>query len=185
MILDEKLGDLLKADESYIAQQCNCVTVKSHGLSLSIKLKYSWGDPYSTRAPISYGRNSSSIEDRDAPGTVRILSNTSTSASGVSSEENLSLGSVSSEPKIICLFAQWAPGKPGAYSHYYPSDHVDNASDRFGWFRQCLKCIDDDAVLDTPVAVPFNIGCGLAGGNWTDYREALDSADTKFIIYRL
>ena len=58
MIIKIIKGDLLDAKEFYICQQCNCVTVKSQGLSKYISEKYSWADPYKIRL------------EHDEPGTI-------------------------------------------------------------------------------------------------------------------
>ncbi len=171
MIIQEKSGDILNSNEKFIAQQCNCVTIKSHGLSAVIAQKWPWANPYSSRTPTKPGNNSANNDSRDIPGSVRILRNPSASNDA--------------SAHIICLFAQWAPGKPGAYSQYYPSYHIDNAINRLKWFQKGLKLLDDDPNIDSPVAVPYNIGCGLAGGNWDHYRKALEDAETSFVIYKL
>lgn len=164
-------GDLLQAEEKFVIQQCNCVTVKSHGLSESIIRHFgSWADPYSSRSPVSQGRNCAADKDIDIPGTIRTLENPSSS---------------SSDTKIICMFAQWCPGKPGAYSRYYPTNYDDTTVNRYTWFERCLSKIDDCTEIDSPVAVPYNIGCGLAGGYWPLYRKALDNAETEFVLYKL
>jgi hypothetical protein len=157
-------GDLLGASEKFIGQQCNCVTVKYHGLSALIVETFPWACPYSVRKPITPTRNCASTPDK--PGTIRVFSS-------------------SSGPSVVCLFAQWAPGKPGDYAKFYPKDHDDTAENRLKWFKECLEKIDKDEEIDSPVAIPFQIGCGLAGGDWDKYHCALKAAKTKFVIYEL
>jgi hypothetical protein len=57
-------GSLLDATEEYIEQQCNCVTVKSHGLSQQISDKYPWANVYKRRTQIG-SRNCA--KDRSTP----------------------------------------------------------------------------------------------------------------------
>lgn len=159
--------DLLTASEKFIAQQCNCVTVKSHGLSAAISQRFKWANPYSTRKPISPTRNCADKKSTDKPGTVRTLS----SPSGPFS--------------VLCLFAQWAPGQAGDYSKYYPSEYDDTPNNRLKWFKECLDVIDKDESVDSPVAVPYLIGCGLAGGDWEKYSDLLENAKTDFVVYAL
>lgn len=39
---------------------------------------------------------------------------------------------------IICMFAQFGPGKPNSCSRYYPSDFKDTSENRLLWFQECL-----------------------------------------------
>ena len=71
VIIEIKKGDLLKANESYICQQCNCVTIKSHGLSKSIGDKYSYGDPYKNRPKKT--PNTNDIKTATNPIEIEIL----------------------------------------------------------------------------------------------------------------
>lgn len=94
-------GDLFDTEETWVLQQCNCVTVRSHGLSASIDRK--WGvNPYQGRHAMGR-RNCAMSKDMDVPGTIKIMD------------------SDDGTKKIICAFAQWAPGKPGHYDKYYPT----------------------------------------------------------------
>ena len=55
-------------------------------------------------------------------------------------------------PQIICLYAQFRPGKTNS-TYSYPKDYPDQKSDRLRYF-------EDEGVK---IAVPYGIGCGLAG----------------------
>jgi hypothetical protein len=169
-IVSEVAGDLLDAKEKFIAQQCNCLTVRSHGLSAVIATRFKWADPYSGRASVGGKRNCALPSARDAPGSVRVFS--------APKDEKASF-------KVLCLFAQWAPGKPGVFAKYYPRIHDDTYENRFKWFKECLKELDDNEDIDSPVALPYQIGCGLAGGDWSRYAKALEDAKTEFVIYNL
>jgi NCAIR mutase (PurE)-related protein len=35
------------------------------------------------------------------------------------------------------------------------------------------------------VAIPYGIGCGLAGGVWSDYEKMLNNCSTQVVIYRV
>lgn len=161
-------GNILDAKEDYIAQQCNCLTTTPHGLSKAISKAYSWGDPYSTRTALR--RNCAIKEHRDSPGTIRILrdpTNTSSKA-------------------IVCMFAQWAPGRPRVFKSY-PEWDKDTYDARVQWFKSCLnemKEIETDSI-----AFPWTIGCGLAGGDWTIYKALIEDFEKesgiKCVFYKL
>lgn len=88
----------------------------------------------------------------------------------------------SDDKTVIHLFGQWLPGKPGK-PYNYPTTYSDTYSDRILFFKNCLKELDN-LELDT-VAMPYQIGCGLAGGNWDIYRKLLEDCKTKIILYKL
>ena len=164
VILEIKKGDLLKANESYICQQCNCVTIKSHGLSKSISDKYSYGDPYKNR-PI---KTPNTTSQPDKPGTIVKLQHPN-------------------EPDkyhtILCFMAQWGPSRPNRYKNYYSNTYEDNYENRKKWFKECLEILDKNNY--GLVAMPYGIGCGLAGGKWNEYKKMLEDCTTKIVIYQL
>jgi len=54
---------------------------------------------------------------------------------------------------------------------------------RLQWFKQCLAEIEK-VIRDTDVvAFPYNIGCGLAGGDWAQYFAQRINA--KVVVYKL
>ena len=78
-ILKKKLAKLCTMSVSYhygcilqikdvdaIVHQCNCLTVKSHGLSQKISECFPWGDIYSHRTPVR-GRNLAVTNHRGKP----------------------------------------------------------------------------------------------------------------------
>ena len=164
VIINTVSGDLLDAKEP-ICQQCNCLTIKPHGLSKYISDKYSWADPYTTR-PIKTANTTSSP---DEPGTI------------VEFKNPLYPYNI-----VLCFMAQWCPGKPYAYNKFYsstPCGSEDNYSNRKKWFQECLDILDENN-YDT-VAMPYGIGCGLAGGKWVEYKQMIEECKTKIVIYKL
>lgn len=151
--------NLLQTKCTYIAHQCNCICTKPHGLSAQIAKKYPWADVYSQR-PTSIQRNRALIWE--VPGTIRAFTR--------------------GNKTVLCLLAQANPGKPGEYK-WIPGVR-DGPEERLEWFKQCLSQLDS-MNLKVDVAVPFMIGCGLAGGHWPDYLEALEAARTRFVLYQL
>ena len=158
MIVEVK-GSVLGAQ--CIAHQCNCVTVRAHGLAKTIADQYPWADVYGQRTADGQRHRA---KYADTPGTIKV-------------EASKDVDKV-----VICMFAQWAPGKSGVYLRVYPGP-VDDAAARLGWFKSCVDSID--ALLLDEVAVPDHIGCGLAGGDWFRYKKLLEAATTRFVVYKL
>lgn len=154
--MNEFRGSLFDCEADIIVQQCNAVTRKSHGLSAEIASRLPYADIYASRSGPS--------------------SNTVTSTS----LNELGRAVLRAPPKrdarrpiVACLIAQIAPGKPGAWCSYYKIDaSTDTAAKRLLLFRQALadlrtQLADHDDVAS--IAFPDHIGCGLAGGDWSDY----------------
>lgn len=152
-------GDLLTCDADIIVQQCNCLTVRPHGLSEAIGKKFPEANFYQERRPIEkkgdplFKRNVAIPEDRSVPGTVIMRG------------------------RVACLMAQWRPGKVNvSYASSYP-ESVPKETDgqREKWFAMSLveleKVINQNGYKT--VAFPFLIGCGLAGGSWPKYLQMI------------
>jgi hypothetical protein len=81
--------------------------------------------------------------------------------------------------------------RPGKYNRVQPAPRSDSASAREGWFRRCLELIGElpPPQRPTSLAFPYEIGCGLAGGEWARF-DAMISAfaasnpDIRVIIAR-
>ena len=155
-------GNILDAQEEYILQQCCCTAVKPHGLSEVIAIKWKDCNVYSERRKIG-NRNLAVVEDRPKPGTIKVVG----------------------ERKVICAFAQYAMGKSGRYDSF---NIPDTPNDRYNYFKECL----DKIVLLNPksIAIPYKIGCGLAGGDWNKYSSTISEFAQKYqqikiVIYKL
>jgi hypothetical protein len=159
VIADIISGNLLDAKEIYICHQCNCVTKTSYGLSKSISNKYVWADLYKIRS-----KNKTTSGEMNTPGTIIKFEHPS-------------------EPdkfhKIICFMSQIGPKKPTA--RY--STQNDTYENRKMWFQECLDILDKDNYES--VAMPYGIGCGLAGGKWSEYNKMLEECQTKIVLYKL
>lgn len=156
-MIEEVDGDVLKAE--VFAHQCNCVTVRPHGFSRAVALRYSWANVYARR-PAYPGRNHSRLRIR--PGTIEV--------------------DRSEKTTIIHMFAQVLPGEPGRFATAYPGYAPDTFADRQAYFRACVREIE--ARDFKVVGVPFMIGCGLAGGDWVQYKKILEESSTLFRIYK-
>lgn len=137
--------DILNATEDYIVQQCCCTAVKPAGLSKAIADKFNV-NPYINRRPMKKGGNTAIEEDRATPGSCIILG----------------------ERKIACLFGQYAQGKPGA------NEVADGAKDRRVYFSAAFMDLLTQIPPDASLAIPYKIGCGLAGGNWDLYERLIN-----------
>ena len=82
------------------------------------------------------------------------------------------------ERTVIAMFAQYYPNKPS---------ENDTCEQRKNWFVECLENIVEG--YDGDIAFPFGIGCGLAAGNWRDYRTMIDIFSAAYhgnvFIYKL
>lgn len=152
-------GDLLASGARYIFQQCNCVTRGSAGLARAIETRFPYCRPYARHE----GPHVS------APGTARVYTNWGDSDA----------------PRIVCLFAQYYPGPPGAYERRYedkpPPPAPDSAHQRLLWFAGALDDFLAPGPLPGRMAMPF-IGCGLAGGKWDDYKSAIERIEKRYGI---
>ena len=138
-----------------IVQQCNCLAFKAHRLSEAIARKYSWGNPYRLRRCPGI-RNLAVPQDRVEPGTIQIMKHPS-----------------GDRPDVIVLYAQWDFGTGRV--NRIPT-HEDTPAQREKWFQQCTR----DFKGFQNFAFPYQIGCGLAGGNWTHYQTMIEDFSVKF-----
>lgn len=169
MPLTIKIGNLLEATEDFIAQQCNCISLKPHGLSASITKKFPFADSYGIRKGLS--GNLAIPEYRDIPGTISVM------------------GNGQDQRFVINMFAQYSYGKP--YSTLNKNKQwQDSYEDRKQWFHNCLEEISKK-VKPNSLAFPYKIGSNLAGGNWEkDYYPMLEqfsknNPDIEIVLYKL
>jgi hypothetical protein len=154
-------GDLLKCVEPTICHQCNCVTIFPHGLSKTLFERYPWANTYGRRPR----KTKNCTNTPSIPGTIEIDSEP--------------------EKRVIHLFGQIFPGKPGVHGKHYASvEGKDDRYDRVAYFKSCLDALDA-MELKEPVAMPYRIGCDLAGGDWLVYSHMLRKCKTRIVLYRL
>jgi hypothetical protein len=139
-------GDLMTAPEELLVHQCCCTAVRAHGLSAAVAARFPHADPYAARAPMG-SRNMAIPEHRPAPGTLLVL--------GDGSE---------GKRRVVALFGQVAMGKPGRYD---AGGVPDAPADRLRYFRAGMAALA--ALRPASLALPWRIGCGLAGGDWRAY----------------
>ena len=134
-------GNILDADEKYIAHQCNLCTTRAAGVAKAIFNKYPHANIYKDRI---YGAEI----DFSQSGTIVICGN---------EDERL----------VVNMKSQVYPGKPK-----FPDSKKDAIDARLSFFESALNKISEIKDLES-IAFPYNIGCGMAGGNWDDYYQLL------------
>ena len=146
-------GDLLESGADFILQQSNCVTVRSKGLAAAIENRFPFCRPYKDHQ-----------QQPSVPGNWEGFHNQQPG-----------------EPTIVCLFAQFYPGPPGVYDGAYAhkSPKPDTAEQRLEWFEEALNKFLDRKPKGR-LALPFQIGCGLAGGDWDQYRALIERLERKY-----
>jgi hypothetical protein len=145
-------GDLLSLEVlnnvNYIAHQCNCVSTNSAGFYKSLVMKFPSVDVYRNRSSMTTMQ-----EIYTKPGTITILQLPNTQCS------------------VIHMFSQFYPG---TNKEFQISKFTDDRATRQRWFGECLQQIADSVSIGKiSIAFPYKIGCGLAGGNWKTYEDAL------------
>jgi hypothetical protein len=165
-------GDILDmaGKGSYIVQQCCCVSTYTAGLSAAIARKWPALNPYKTRRAVvqpvrqnqapqmrSVGKSRrATLNTRDSPGTAEVFS--------------IGGGVVN----LVCLYAQYGPGKPSIYEDAEVQPFADTADARLKFFKDALEDAATMIKDENPTLYfPYRIGCGLAGGNWPTYHAAL------------
>lgn len=83
----------------------------------------------------------------------------------ISNEERIP-GRIEIFDRVINLYGQYFPGGPRGKN--------DSSAKRLSFFKSGLNQIDEQIEKDENVAFPYNIGCGLAKGNWSDYLDLID-----------
>lgn len=199
-------GDLLSCGADVIVQQCNCLTVRPHGLSKQIASVFPYADLYAQRKEdrTAASRNVAVSKDRGRPGTVVLCD---PPPSGTDRGRAY-------RPRVACLLGQYDFGRAVAAGQRAkrgrPDDgFCDTADQRVKWFREALgellevverggrvplsaggsseakgepaepepepRLEPESGRPDLRVAFPYQIGCGLAGGNWSrDYLPLLE-----------
>lgn len=141
-------GDLLESDATYIAHQTNCMSKgAAGGIAKAIFKRFPWANSYAERVnPPMLGQ---------MPGDVEVR------------------GDGIARRYVLNLYAQFHGGEPSSAE----SREADQPFMRAMWFQQCLDKIELAGFpKGTCIAMPFNIGCGIAGGNWDrTYEPMIDS----------
>lgn len=163
-------GDLLASDCTVLVQQLNCLTTRAHGLSRDIANRFPYADVYARRTPMRAGVNLAKAGERPRPGGLEVA---------LPSKGD-------TRPIVVGILGQWSCSTPG---RYYANVRVPDASGpethvmRACWFRQGLEALllwlQARPEPELSVGFPYRIGCGKAGGNWTEYEAMLQRFATR------
>lgn len=152
-------GDLLEATEKYIAHQCNSVTTTGSNLARSVFLRFPYADIYRERV---YGQDP---KPEQLPGNIVVR------------------GNGMDQRFVINMIGQYYPGRAK-----YSSSSRDGWNARLTAFKECLRKILEIPELES-IAFPFMIGCGAAGGDWSQYQPILQEfsqqTPAKVVLYKL
>lgn len=172
--IGDVIGDYRDNPQALIVQQNNCTARQIHKRTLAFDISLAFGytsNPYLLRAQQcrpGIFQNLACIVHRAKMGDVHICDNGPGRA------------------RVACLFAQYRMGTPN-HKYYMHSPRVDDeykqmpddSDSRLRAFEQCLERLrgllleqyDDINVI----AFPERIGCGKAGGDWNEYKSAIQS----------
>lgn len=153
-------GDLLNAPFQVIAHQVNCMGVMGAGVAKSLRLKY----------PGLYEnyKEMCNLYERDRKDLL-----------------GLCLWYRAEDRKIILnLFGQYGFGRDKRYTDYEAFDKA---------MRDGIEATKNEAFkedgIQLCIAIPYGIGCGLAGGDWPEVKEILEKIEQDenvlFFAYRL
>ena len=170
----EQVGDIVEHynfSSCLIVQLNNCVSRKlhPHSFSWNLGMQYTYSNLYQHRITGPYP-NLASEECRPLPGSVQIFH---------SPFERKG-------PSFACLYGQYKMGKENSTyylnsskvdAHYvYMSLYKDTYGHRLQYFNLSLNKLAKKLLslqfIDS-VIFPKYIGCGMAGGKWTDYEEII------------
>ena len=164
-------GNLLDSEATFIVHQTNCMsTGGAGGLAKVLFAKFPHADCYTPRAglcPSLVGQT---------PGDIQVC------------------GDGRDQRFVINLFGQFHGGGPA-----HDQREWDNSDNRLQWFHSGLGKIDslvdkmvNDGGENISVAFPWQIGCGIAGGNWDVYLSWIEQfahdvsgIGVRTMIYRL
>ena len=153
-------GDLLNAPFQVIAHQVNCMGVMGAGVAKSLRLRY----------PGLYEsyKETCDLYERDRKDLLGLCHWYRTEDRKI----------------ILNLFGQYGFGRDKRYTDYEAFDKA---------MRDGIEMIKNEAFkedgIQLCIALPYGIGCGLAGGDWSEVKEILEKIEQDenvlFFAYRL
>jgi O-acetyl-ADP-ribose deacetylase (regulator of RNase III) len=160
-------GNLLEAKVDVIAHQINCVTLgpNAKGIAKTIHETFPFADIYTKREI---------TEEKTEFGKAYWLK-----------------GDESFKPVVLAITGQYFPGKPATVG----GRSIDTAENRLKMFEKALNQVKIDLKENgyKSIAFPYLIGCGLAQGNWDDYKNLIhdfsidvkNDLDVQVYVYKL
>ena len=143
--------------DDYLVHQCNCVTTEVKGLAKVLFDLFPYANTYKNRSIYTKF-------EKDHVGTVKIF------------------GRYGVERCIVNMYAQYFPGGP---------KYSDTSQNRLDWFQHCLNDLHTKLLVKHPttiaaepsklitISIPWEIGCVLAKGNWSLYKNMIEEFAMK------
>jgi O-acetyl-ADP-ribose deacetylase (regulator of RNase III) len=152
-------GNILRAKEGVICQQVNCLGVMGAGLAAQIKLEYP--DVYAEYRQLCFAK---ADDNYTLLGQIQIIP-------------------VSDRKWIVNLFAQYDVGGTRATEYSAFSQCVNALSE---WVAKTGEPLwkSSGGSGKIPVLLPYKIGCGLGGGDWSIIREIIHRKLPDSTIYK-
>lgn len=150
-------GDLLEADDKYIAHACNATSRQASGLAYSLFTKFPYANIYKDR-PQGKGFSQAILESH-APGNI-IVKGTGLKVDG-------------GTRFVVNCISMVYPGSPLVHNSLR-----DGYMAREKYFRACLMRMGAIPDLES-IAFPYGIMSGLAGGDWKNYLTMLEIFDDE------
>lgn len=148
-------GDILQASEDIIGHQVNCQGVMGAGLAKQIRNKY-------PHVYDEYRKLCLSTENKySLLGEIQIIKTDINSMFG---------------QRIVNIFAQYKYGRNKIQTDY---DALRSGLEKINALRQ------SKSMYNSSIALPYGIGCGLAGGDWTVVYRMIDEIFDEVTLYKL
>lgn len=143
-----KEGDLLQAEETIIAHQVNCFGVTG---GLAEKIFEKWPE-----VKADYLGLTAWVGRRDRKALLGLVR----------------LSTVNGQAKLVAnLYGQYYPGAD------YRPDALRSALKELADTIKCqdyIKCLPEAAKWKPSVAMPYDISCGICGGDWDEVRQIIE-----------
>ena len=170
----------------------NCVARKSNPRSFlgQVAEKFPYGNPYTKREKGCFD-NLTAEKNRPVLGTCIVKvppQRLDRLNRDVNQDVNRDVNRQSSWPHFAILYAQYRMGNTNSSyfekssrideDYLYKSHYCDSKKDRLEYFKKSLIELGLMIWRDYPhikkIAFPHRIGCGIAGGNWIDYKRVIE-----------
>mmetsp|Transcript_56284 Transcript_56284/g.112857 ORF Transcript_56284/g.112857 Transcript_56284/m.112857 type:complete len:183 (+) Transcript_56284:71-619(+) len=181
MPVQSVVADLLSCDAQFVVHQVSCIHAQAaSGLASAVFAEHPEADAYAQRAA-RRAKGEALAETISAPGSISVHGD-----------------------RIVNVYAQYIADKPienpeeeipalpedVAAAFACNPEVKDTREQRLSWFKQGLREIPKQLPEVKSIALPKNIGCGIAGGVWAEYEQAISDFSTEnpgleiFIIAR-
>mmetsp|Transcript_62631 Transcript_62631/g.183165 ORF Transcript_62631/g.183165 Transcript_62631/m.183165 type:complete len:183 (-) Transcript_62631:114-662(-) len=175
------VADLLSCDAQFVVHQVSCIHAEAaSGLASAVFAKHPEADVYAERRALR-AKGEAIASTISVPGSISVHGD-----------------------RIVNLYGQYIADKPIenpeeeipalpaplAEAFACNSDVKDTREQRLTWFKQGLREIPKELPEVKSIALPKNIGCGIAGGVWAEYEQAISEFSAEnpnmeiFIIAR-